>query len=517
MLTPPTQASLPESTPDSALDLPPNKDHAAPTIDRQRPVLPTLVQPLQASMAASNLLEPPSHNHPQCLQSSTSTPSLELSFDSDGYKMMVLRFSHDTTEEEVDRHFLRTALDLGINVPQDPKTTLELVTRKVSAFDLNPAPPEDRHSPSRISDSTHPTSSSSSSEQPRHTKSSSLTSMTSPPSSVTSAASHRSSYTKIRTGMRRISTLRRRKTIDAQIPPMPIAAITALRPPPPHRPATVDQFPSSSIPRKPVPPPSPEISPLPPVRVPIDTPQHQPYDPAARERSLHHPQLKKLRWAQVDEQRRFVRFEADQHRLMRSRQLDTERRLLDEHPQRLKTLQQRHVDALATLEHRHLSAEVDLERTLEIERQACGTRLKHMQAYCNPRHKIEGMPNRVVTKQHHRQLEQQRYVWEGIDNLHAARINVLREKQAKQLERVMGKQEAELEAVDLELSQKMQSLEERCRQEDAALKGEFRERRRRLVKRWDLAEAIQRRRLENETGDVFGALPAIEWGDERRG
>ncbi|KAL9584455.1 MAG: hypothetical protein Q9212_002121, partial [Teloschistes hypoglaucus] len=504
MLTPPTQASLPESTPDSALHLGPDKDHAAPTLDRKRPVLPTLVQPLQASMAASNLLEPPSLNHPRCLQSSTSTSSLEPSFDSDGYKMMVLRFSHDTTEEEVDRHFLRTALDLGINVPQDPKTTLELVTKKVSALDIHPASPEHRQSPSRTSDSTHPTSSSSLSEQPRHTKSSSLTSMTSPPSSVTSAASHKSSYTKIRTGIRRMSTLRRRKTIDAQIPPMPIAAITALRPPPPHRPATVDRFPSAIIPRKPVPPPSPKILPSPPVRVPVGTPQYQPYDPpGARERSLHQPELRKLRWAQVDEQRRFVRFEADQYRLMRSRQLDTERRLLDEHPQRLKTLQQRHTDALATLEHRHLSAEVDLERTLEIERQACGTRLKHMQAYCNPRHKIEGMPNREVTKQHHRQLEQQRYVCEGIDILHAARINVLREKQAKQLERVMGKQEAELEAVDLELSQKMQRLEERCGQEEGALKGEFRERRRRLVKRWDLAEAIQRRRLENETGEVY--------------
>ncbi|KAI4253079.1 MAG: hypothetical protein LQ352_003923 [Teloschistes flavicans] len=429
---------------------------------------------------------------------------------------MVLRFSHGTTEEEVDRHFLRTALELGINVPQDPKTTLELVTKNVSALDPNPAPPEHRQSPSRTSDSTHPTSSTSSSGEPRHTKSASLTSMTSPPSSINSALSHKSSYTKIRKGIRRISTLRRRKTIDAQIPPIPIAAITALRPPPPHRPATVDQFPSAAIPRKPVPPPTPEGSPSPPVRVPITTPKYQPCDAAARERSLHHPQLKKLRWSQIDEQRRFVRFEADQYRLMRSRQLDTEQRLLDEHPQRLKTLQQRHVDALATLEHRHLSAEVDLERTLEIERQACGTRLKHMQAYCNPRHKIEGMPNRVVTKQQYRQLEQQRYVWDGIDNLHAARINVLREKQAKQLERVTGKQEAELEAMDLELSQKMQRLEERCRKEGEMLNGEFSERRRRLVKRWDLAEAIQRRRLENETGESYGALPAIEWEDDKR-
>ncbi|KAL8684336.1 MAG: hypothetical protein Q9218_008330 [Villophora microphyllina] len=200
---------------------------------------------------------------------------------------------------------------------------------------------------------------------------------------------------------------------------------------------------------------------------------------------------------------------------MRSRQLEHERRLLNEHPQRLKALQQRHAEALSALEHRHLSAEVDLERTLEIERQGCETRLKHMQAYCNPRHVIEGMPNRVVTKQHRRQLEQQRHVRDQMGNLHTARINVLREKQAKQLERVMGKQEAEIGAADLELSQKMQELEMRCEKEKERLGKEFEERRKRLVRRWDLAEAIQRRRLENEMGVMFGALPGIEW--EERG
>lgn len=56
---------------------------------------------------------------PQCLPS-FSAESTDPLQDGDDYKMMVLHFSHDTTEEEVDRHFLRAALDLGITVPQDP-------------------------------------------------------------------------------------------------------------------------------------------------------------------------------------------------------------------------------------------------------------------------------------------------------------------------------------------------------------------------------------------------------------
>lgn len=467
-------------------------------------------------MAAS--IPPEPLDNRGCLQPSPFTNPAGPSSDGDDYKMMVLRFSHETTEEEVDRQFLRTALDLGINVPQDPTHTLELVTKNVSALDLNSSPAEHRPPPSRTSDSTHPASCSSS-EQRGHTKTSSLTSasMTSPPSSINSASSQKSSYTKIKKGIRRFSTLRRRKTIDPQIPRIPIAAITYLRPTPQHRPATTDQVPYTAIPRKPVPPTTPEACPSPPVRVPTGSPKNQRDDPAARSRSRHHPRLQQLRWSQLEEQQRFIRFEADQHRLMRSRQLDTERRILNDHPQRLKALQERHAEASSSLEHRHLSAEVDLERTLEVERQACETRLKHMQAYCNPRSVVEGMPNRVVTKQHYRQLEQQRHVRNGMDNLHAARINVLREKQAKQLERVLGKQQMEMEEMDLELSRKMQALETRCQKEKEMLRNEFRERRTRLTKRWNLAEAIARRNLENETGKAYGALPSIEWDERREG
>lgn len=307
--------------------------------------------------------------------------------------------------------------------------------------------------------------------------------------------------------------------MDAPIPPipLPLAAIKTLRPPPPHRPVTVDHVQSNSVARKPVAKTPPELSPDLPVRVPSGSPDHGYDNPAAQERSMHDPHLKRLRWSQLDEQRRFNRFEADQRRVMRSRQAQRERRVLDQYPHKVEAAKSRHVDALASLEQRHLSAEVDLEKTLAIERRACETRIKHMEAYCNPRSTVRGMPSRTVTKQHHQQLEQQYRVWSGMDNLHAAKINVLREKQGKQVERVMGKQEAELKDMEQDLANDMQQLEVSRQSDEGLLRREFSARRKRLTSRWSLAEAIERKKLENETRETYAPLPPIEWKDPQQG
>ncbi|KAL9600565.1 MAG: hypothetical protein Q9219_003111 [cf. Caloplaca sp. 3 TL-2023] len=465
-------------------------------------------------MAASS--EKPLLSDPEFHGPSSSCGLTDPLLDGEHYKMMVLRFSHDTTEDEVDRQFLRTALNLGINVPQDPKTTLELVTNNVSALDLTSAPSHSRATTSSTSDSTH-LASCGSSEQRGHTKASSLTSasMTSPPSSIKSDSSRQSSYTKIQKSVRRISTLRRRRTIDSLLPsiPMPIAAIKAIRPPSQHRPATVDQIPPIAIPRKPVPARTPGTNPEPQVRLPSTSADCQHDESAARQRSMQHHQLKRLRWAQLDEQRRFIRFEADQRRVMQSRHVDKEKMILDEYPRKVKTAKGRHAEALASLEQRHLSAEVDLERTLEVERQACDTRLKHMQAYCNPRSAVEGMPNRVVTKQHRRRLEQQYHIRNGMDNLHTAKVHVLREKQGKQVERIISKQEVELRDMETELAWRMQQLEASRQADEQLLRREVSERRKRLTSRWALTEAIERKRLENATGKTYAALPPIEWDE----
>lgn len=61
-------------------------------------------------------------------------------------------------------------------------------------------------------------------------------------------------------------------------------------------------------------------------------------------------------------------------------------------------------------------------------------------------------------------------------------------------------------------SQDIDELDKRIAEEESVLVKEFRERRTRLVKRWNLAEAIERRRLEVEGSGDLGPLPEVEWG-----
>lgn len=171
---------------------------------------------------------------------------------------------------------------------------------------------------------------------------------------------------------------------------------------------------------------------------------------------------------------------------------------------------------MTNLEHRHLSAEIDLRRTLEMERQGCDVKLKHMQAYCNSRSNVPGMPERVVTQADYRQLEQQYHVRNGIDNLHASRINVLREKQGKQLERISAKQDAEMEKLEQDFEEENKTIDARLGAEEIDLEKEFVGRKSRLARRWILAEAIERRKLELETGEDFGPLPEIVWEEQGR-
>lgn len=231
---------------------------------------------------------------------------------------------------------------------------------------------------------------------------------------------------------------------------------------------------------------------------------------------MNNAQVQRLRATELEEQARFLQFEAEQFRVMHAKQAEVRLALLDHYKERERAMQDRHTEALSTVENRQLTAEVDLCRNLELERQACNTKLKHMEAYCsNKSRPVDGMPPRVVTDRDFRALAQQYHLRNGMDNLHEARINVLREKQAKQLERIAVKQEAEVEALADKLENEINDMVQyRFVREEADLRRQFKERKNRLVGRWLLAEAIERRKLENETGDVFGPLTKIDWPEK---
>ncbi|KAM0802169.1 hypothetical protein BDR22DRAFT_845232 [Usnea florida] len=486
-------------------------------------------------MAASNRRSLSDTQHPH--HSSNKQPVDDD--DEETYRIMVLRL--DQTEDEVDQHFLQTALDLGISMPQESKPTLDLITDDVAALDISSDSPEPHQlSPSRASESTH-AASDDSIEQMRHRQTPSLTATSTTSPSISSTSSNRSNYVKVREGFRRISRLHRRKTLAVPVPAVPLrtsAMLHIVRPglepraittgyvptisdTQPHA-ITTDHMRTLSISRERVmsatydAPPSPSSPP--PLSPPPRSPEEETIETlSARRRSISNPTLKKLRTTQLQEQLRFISFEASQHRLMRTKHLQHKRDSLSRYQDQERETHARHNEALSSLENRHLSAEVDLQRTLQLERQACDTRLKHMQAYCNPRSTVAGMPSRVVSKSDYRQLEQQYHIRNGMDNLHASRINVLRERQGKQQERIMAKQETELENLESVFERQTEELDKKFQDDEIQLQQEFAERKKRLIRRWALAEAIERRKLEQATGETFEPLPPITWSSGEDG
>ena len=236
---------------------------------------------------------------------------------------------------------------------------------------------------------------------------------------------------------------------------------------------------------------------------------------AARQRSVMSQSLNKLRLKQLGEQDRFINYQTERLQLIRKKQADEKRQIRDRHHAQQLALRNQHAETLTEFETRHLNAEVELERNLELERQACETKIKYMEGYCNTRNPTAGMPARKITDADYKKLVHQYQLRAGMDNLHEGRIHVLREKQAKQLQRVSAKQDAELEKADAELEKELEEVDNKYNAEEEDLRDEFAEHRRRLVAKWDVAESLERAKLEQETGEMYGPLPTVVWGDEK--
>ena len=459
--------------------------------------------------------------------------------ENDVYKMSVLRFDKGMTEEEVDRQFIDMARNLGIKVPRTTQTPFDDIADELSTMSINhpptrpPLSPRSPTSPSSLASPTFPTytaqlgaaPSDSSGDQPHDMKSNTIAtpSISSVVSSQTSvASSERSSASTFRKSLRRLTT-KRRKSVDNPVPAIPLnlAIVKDVHPIPSQQQyiSTASANMSYSIPKRaPTPhsssttlPESLPSQPPPPLPSGRDPSLHD--TPASRQRSIQCDRLRALRNAQTQEQLRFIRFEKEQYRAIREKYSELEEETLARHESEEKALEEAHSQAQVVLEQRHLDAENDLVHTLETEKQACETRLKHMQAYCSPKQNVEGMPERTVTKKDYNSLEAQYRLRDNMENLHTSRINVLRERQAKQFERIIGKQVSETEALEAKRDGAIRKLESQREDEELHLKKEFAARKDRLVRRWAIGEEIERVKLENETGEAYGRLPSLEWLD----
>ncbi|KAK6860272.1 IBR domain-containing protein [Apiospora arundinis] len=237
----------------------------------------------------------------------------------------------------------------------------------------------------------------------------------------------------------------------------------------------------------------------------------------ATQRSRDAPEFEALRQDQCTEMDRFLLFERRQKWLMWTRHARQKVALVEKHSAALEKMKERHTKTAANLEDRQVAAEFELRSSLETEQKNIRIRLRHMEAYCDGLGKKPStdMPSRVVTERDLRELGQQYNVEKNMKQLHQAKINVMRDRQAKALEDLLDRQDAELERLTEKDRHEVECLESNLTDEEDLLAATFARRRAAIEKRWEVAIEVLRNELETSKETRYAAIPLPEWPQEK--
>jgi hypothetical protein len=135
-----------------------------------------------------------------------------------------------------------------------------------------------------------------------------------------------------------------------------------------------------------------------------------------------------------------------------------------------------------------------------------------MEAYCDGlTHNGPSSSGRLITEKHLSELNQQYSARDDMDRLQESRINVMREKQARQLETLIQRQGDELRKLQTRYQQDAEEQKQRFVREETMFEDVFVGRKERLTRRWIVAEEILRKRLEERVKKSFGPLPTLVW------
>lgn len=216
---------------------------------------------------------------------------------------------------------------------------------------------------------------------------------------------------------------------------------------------------------------------------------------------------------------RFQDFKRKSFSEMHERHAAKKQTILDRHKEAQDKMEDRHAKTVGHLEDRQVAAEMDLRNTLEQSERSVKIRLKHMEAYCDglgrgSQESSATLPARVVTERDLRELGQQYNLRDGMERLHEAKINVLRDRQAKRMEELMDRQEAELEKLLDRNHDELDDLAAEFAHEEEALASLFNSRKTKLVRRWELAIEILRKELETQDGVKYALVATRGWPDE---
>jgi hypothetical protein len=182
----------------------------------------------------------------------------------------------------------------------------------------------------------------------------------------------------------------------------------------------------------------------------------------------------------------------------------------------IEKMKERHAKTASHLEDRQIAAEMELRATLEQSEKSVKIRLKHMEAYCHGlgRNPESDMPGRMVTERDLRELGQQYNLRDGMERLHQAKINVMRDRQAKRMEELLERQEKEMEKLMHKRDSEIENLAGEFAHEEDIHARVFNERKLKLQRRWELAIEILRAELERKKGVRFAIIDIPEWPDD---
>lgn len=169
---------------------------------------------------------------------------------------------------------------------------------------------------------------------------------------------------------------------------------------------------------------------------------------------------------------------------------------------------------------------MDQQREFERTKLNSRTRIKHMEGYfrnaspppspaVTAQASTESIPGlettlaRHITRQNKEQLEQQYHEHESMDQLHEARIKVLRERQELKLHEAIARMDQELESMCDQHATDVSSLQSEHSREEMALLQALDAKKTSLRHRWLLEEAILRCQLESRHGQLYGPMPPL--------
>ncbi|KAF9889881.1 hypothetical protein FE257_006971 [Aspergillus nanangensis] len=248
------------------------------------------------------------------------------------------------------------------------------------------------------------------------------------------------------------------------------------------------------------------------------------FDNESLQRALADVELKQMREDQCMERNRHVAFhDAFMSELRRNQQaviaerLPTNKLLEDEKREK------NEADAIL-IEERQLTVEMDQMREFERMKMNSRTRIKYMEGYFSNASppspeatalpQIEpGSPARTFTPQQKAQLAQEYHDHKSMDQLHEAKIKVLRDRQEIRLQEGIARMARELDDMIDKHALEFAELQRAHRDEESAFLQVLEAKKAALRHRWNLEEAVLRKKLEDRHGLPYGPLPPLSFSD----